>query len=110
MVFAHGSGIDELAIFVFPVFLGLGFWLLTRQRAPDGETADDEAADGQAAAPVAAAKIASESPAAPKPVKGQISPFHSLIRSPSSGPDEDDDDDDLDPDPGVPRSTSNSSA
>ena len=35
---AHGGGIDELAIFLFPIVIGFGFWLLTRQRRHD----DDE--------------------------------------------------------------------
>ena len=41
---AHGGGIDELAIFLFPIVIGGGFWLLTRQR----RHADDEA-DGSPA-------------------------------------------------------------
>ena len=38
-VLAHGGGIDELAIFLFPIVIGSGFWLLTRQR----RHTDDEA-------------------------------------------------------------------
>lgn len=35
---AHAGGIDELAIFLFPIVIGSGFWLLTRQRRhADGE-------------------------------------------------------------------------
>jgi hypothetical protein len=39
-ILGHGSGLDELAIFVFPVVVGIGFWLITR-RKPD-EDQDDE--------------------------------------------------------------------
>lgn len=39
LVLAHAGGIDELAIFLFPIVFGLGLWLITRQRKP----ADDEA-------------------------------------------------------------------
>lgn len=31
---AHAGGLDELAIILFPVFVGLGVWLLTRQKNP----------------------------------------------------------------------------
>ena len=41
---AHGGGIDELAIFLFPIVIGTGFWLLTRQR----KHADDEAGSSPA--------------------------------------------------------------
>lgn len=41
VILAHGSGADELAIFIFPVVVGLGFWLITRQRPADDEGADD---------------------------------------------------------------------
>ena len=41
MILAHGGGVDELAIFVFPVVVGVGFWLITRHRPVDGEGADD---------------------------------------------------------------------
>jgi len=30
-VLAHAGGLDEMAIVLFPVVVGLGFWLLTRQ-------------------------------------------------------------------------------
>ena len=42
-VLGHGSGLDELAIFLFPVVLGIGFWLITRQKpAEDGDDEDDD--------------------------------------------------------------------
>ena len=31
---AHAGGLDELAIILFPVFVGLGVWWLTRQKNP----------------------------------------------------------------------------
>lgn len=34
MTLAHGGGLDELAIILFPAFVGLGVWLLTRQGDP----------------------------------------------------------------------------
>ena len=34
---AHGGGLDEFAIFFFPVAFGVGFWLLTRQKKPTDE-------------------------------------------------------------------------
>ena len=40
---AHGSGLDELAIFVFPLVMGLGFWLLTRRRSDEDEDDSPEA-------------------------------------------------------------------
>jgi hypothetical protein len=77
-VLAHGSGLDELAIFVFPVVMGLGFWLITRQKAKGGDEAE---ADEASTPPVAT--IASELPNAPKPVNGRhVSPFHSMIQMP----------------------------
>jgi hypothetical protein len=39
-VLGHGSGLDELAIFLFPVVLGIGFWLITRHKPDDDQ--DDE--------------------------------------------------------------------
>jgi hypothetical protein len=39
-ILAHGSGLDELAIFIFPVVLGIGFWLITRKK-PDEENETD---------------------------------------------------------------------
>jgi hypothetical protein len=57
--------------------MGLGFWLLTRQRS--GAAADDDAEAGKPTV----ARIASEPPNAPKPVNGAISPFHNLIRPPA---------------------------
>jgi hypothetical protein len=35
---AHAGGLDELAIILFPVFVGLGVWLLTRQKNPPQRT------------------------------------------------------------------------
>jgi hypothetical protein len=40
VILAHGGG-DELLILVFPVVVGLGFWLITRQRPAEDEGADD---------------------------------------------------------------------
>ena len=31
-ILGHAGGIDELAIILFPVFVGVGVWLLTRQK------------------------------------------------------------------------------
>jgi hypothetical protein len=31
---AHAGGLDELAIILFPAFVGFGVWLLTRQANP----------------------------------------------------------------------------
>jgi hypothetical protein len=39
-ILAHGSGIDELMIFVFPVVVAFGFWLIIRR--PAGEAEDEE--------------------------------------------------------------------
>lgn len=41
VILAHGSGGDELLILVFPVVVGLGFWLITRQKPAEDEGADD---------------------------------------------------------------------
>lgn len=41
---AHGGGIDELAIFLFPIVIGFGFWLLTRQRRHDDDEVDSSPA------------------------------------------------------------------
>jgi hypothetical protein len=30
-ILAHGSGLDELAIFILPVVFGLGLWLIVRK-------------------------------------------------------------------------------
>jgi len=40
-ILAHGSGLDELAIFVFPVVFGIGFWLITRKQSDQQEDEDD---------------------------------------------------------------------
>ena len=39
-ILAHGSGIDELMIFFFPVVVAFGFWLIIRR--PSGEVEDEE--------------------------------------------------------------------
>ena len=31
---AHGSGLDEMAVLLFPLVVGGGFWLLTRPSKP----------------------------------------------------------------------------
>ena len=72
-VLAHGSGLDELAIFLFPVFIGFGFWLMTRQRGPAAD--DDDAEEPKTVAPPV------EEPVAP-PRNGYVSPFHGLIAPP----------------------------
>jgi hypothetical protein len=41
VILAHGSGGDELLILAFPVVVGLGFWLITRQKPAEDEGADD---------------------------------------------------------------------
>jgi hypothetical protein len=40
LIVAHGSGIDEMMIFFFPVAFGIGFWLITRQKPSDDEDED----------------------------------------------------------------------
>ena len=44
-ILGHGSGVDDLIIFLFPVVLGIGFWLITRHK-PD-EDQDDELDDDE---------------------------------------------------------------
>jgi hypothetical protein len=39
-VLGHGSGVDDLVIFLLPAVLGIGFWLITRHK-PDQDQ-DDE--------------------------------------------------------------------
>lgn len=34
LILAHAGGLDEMAIILFPIVVGLGVWLLTRQGAP----------------------------------------------------------------------------
>jgi hypothetical protein len=34
MIFGHAGGIDEMAIFLMPVIIGLGVWILTRRQSP----------------------------------------------------------------------------
>jgi hypothetical protein len=36
-ILAHGSGIDEMLIFGWPVILGIGFWLIIRKKPEDDE-------------------------------------------------------------------------
>jgi hypothetical protein len=43
-ILAHGSGIDELMIFIFPVVVSIGFWLIIRR--PSGEDEDDSPGQG----------------------------------------------------------------
>ena len=43
VILGHGSGLDELTIFVFPAVVGIGFWLITRHK-PDQDQ-DDEHGD-----------------------------------------------------------------
>ncbi len=33
-ILAHAGGLDELAIFIMPIFVGVGVWLLTRRPTP----------------------------------------------------------------------------
>jgi hypothetical protein len=44
-ILAHGSGLDELAIFVFPVVVGIGFWLITRSTPDDEDDTDASTRD-----------------------------------------------------------------
>lgn len=44
-ILAHGSGIDELMIFAFPVVVAFGFWLIIRR--PSGEAEDEDDSPGQ---------------------------------------------------------------
>jgi hypothetical protein len=46
VIVAHGNGLDELMIFVFPVVMGLGFWIITRQKSDEDETEDDPSEPG----------------------------------------------------------------
>lgn len=80
LVLAHAGGIDELAIFLFPIVIGFGFWLLTRQR----RHADDEAGG---------LPFGSESPfpggeAEPSPISARRTDgptrLHSLMDAPSA--------------------------
>jgi hypothetical protein len=41
VILGHGSGLDELTIFVFPAVVGIGFWLLITRHKPD-EDEDEE--------------------------------------------------------------------
>lgn len=42
-ILAHGSGLDELAIFIFPVIFGLGLWIITKKKPDEDEAEDDSA-------------------------------------------------------------------
>jgi hypothetical protein len=33
-ILAHAGGLDELAIFIMPILVGVGVWLLTRRPTP----------------------------------------------------------------------------
>lgn len=35
---AHAGGLDELAVILFPILVGLGVWLMTRQKNPPPRT------------------------------------------------------------------------
>lgn len=37
LILAHAGGLDEMAIILFPIVVGLGVWLLTRQPSPKNE-------------------------------------------------------------------------
>jgi hypothetical protein len=45
-ILRHGSGLDELAIFVFPVVVGIGFWLITRRKPDEDQDEDDSSERG----------------------------------------------------------------
>jgi len=40
-VLGHGSGVDDLVIFLLPAVLGIGFWLITRHK-PDQDQDDED--------------------------------------------------------------------
>jgi hypothetical protein len=40
LIIAHGSGIDEMMIFFFPIAFSIGFWLIIRQKPADDEDED----------------------------------------------------------------------
>lgn len=40
-ILAHAGGLDELAIFLFPVFVGIGVWILTKRPSPPKEPSAD---------------------------------------------------------------------
>jgi hypothetical protein len=86
VVLAHGSGLDELAIFLFPVVIGTGFWLLTRQRRGAAES-DEEPAPVQIASsaprPVAPAPDPEDEPGL---TNARVSPFHKMIARPPPSP------------------------
>jgi len=44
-ILAHGSGLDELAIFIFPVVFGVGFWLITRKKPDEEDDTDTSTQD-----------------------------------------------------------------
>ena len=46
VILAHGGGVDELAIFIFPVVVGVGFWLIARRRPAENEGTDDSPKPG----------------------------------------------------------------
>jgi hypothetical protein len=93
VVFAHGSGIDDLAmLFGFPTVVTLGFWLFTRQKKnPEAEEAEQaDAADAAAATdgeptarPTRSEPVFGSAPPTVS-VNGHPSPFHVLIAPPRS--------------------------
>jgi len=40
-VLGHGSGLDDLVIFVFPVVMGIGLWLILRGK-PDQDQDEEQ--------------------------------------------------------------------
>jgi len=77
-VLAHAGGIDELAIFLFPIVIGSGFWLLTRQR----RHTDDEAGGS----PFPGAGEAEPSPISAHRRKGPTR-LHTLMDAPGASGD-----------------------
>jgi hypothetical protein len=80
-VIAHGGGVDELAIFFFPVAFGVGFWLLTRKKPVEAPAASAPAAASSTpraisdvrrgeTAQVGAAVHREASPEVPTPIPG----------------------------------------
>jgi hypothetical protein len=40
-ILAHGNGLDELLIFASPLVMGLGLWLIVRQKPDEEEGGED---------------------------------------------------------------------
>jgi hypothetical protein len=85
VLFAHGSGLDELAIFLFPVFIGTGFWLLTRQRRGSGEPEEAQPAQVASSAPRPVAAVP-DPDVEPDLTNAKVSPFHKMITRPAPVP------------------------